>query len=98
MFDIAYHPEVGEESKVKMLSAMIHFDLKQKAETRQLRNLDLKGTSVLTAEQSRSKLVIMAKDHLNPKKSLGYTFNFIPQLIVDLCDKDLSSIDPLNFS
>ena len=36
---------------------------------------------------------MLAKDHLNPKKSSGFTFNFIPQLFVHLFDKEESQID-----
>jgi len=69
------------------------FDLKQKAETRQIRNLVLKGITDVSLEQSRSKIVMLAKDHLNPKKSSGFVFSFIPQLFIALFDKEESKIN-----
>jgi len=46
-----------------LLQAMIAYDLKQKAEGRQLRNVDFKSASTgSTLENCRSKLVMLAKD------------------------------------
>jgi hypothetical protein len=35
--------------------------------------------------------VMLAKDQMNPKKSMGFTFLFIPQLFIDIFDTE--SID-----
>jgi hypothetical protein len=72
-----------------LLQAMIAYDLKQKAEGRQLRNVDFKSASTgSTLENCRSKLVMLAKDQMNPKKSMGFTFMFIPQLVVQIFDTE----------
>ena len=57
-----------------------------------MRNVDFKSPSTgSTLEDCRSKLVMLAKDQMNPKKSMGFTFLFIPQLFINLFDTD--SID-----
>ena len=92
MFQIYQSLNIKDKSKEELLGAMILHDLKQKAETRQLRNLDLKGTQNLTLEQCRSKLVMLAKDHMNPKKSSGVVYSFIPQIVIELFDKEVKEI------
>ena len=92
VFEIYQSLDNKDKSKIQLLGAMILQDLKQKAETRQLRNLDLKSTQNLTLEQCRSKLVMLAKDHLNPKKSSGVVYCFIPQLIIEIFDKEVKEI------
>lgn len=76
-----------------LISSLIKSDLKLRAETRQLRNLELKNTAFVSAETSRSKLVMLSKDHLNPKKSSGSVFQFLPRFIVEILDKDLQKVD-----
>jgi hypothetical protein len=71
---------------------MFSYDLRQKAEGRQLRNVDFKTASTgSNLENCRSKIVMLAKDQMNPKKSMGFTFLFIPQLFIDIFDTE--SID-----
>lgn len=36
---------------------------------------------------------MMAKDHLNPKKSSGAAYTFLPQLFIELFDKEQSDIN-----
>jgi len=36
---------------------------------------------------------MMAKDHLNPKKSSGVSYSFLPQLFVNVFDKEVDQIN-----
>ena len=57
-----------------------------------MRNVDFKSQSTgSTLENCRSKIVMLAKDQMNPKKSMGFTFLFIPQMFIEIFDTE--SID-----
>lgn len=46
-----------------------------------------------TLEKARSKLVMLAKDQLQPKKSTGVEFLFIPTLMISLFDCEPNQFD-----
>ena len=57
-----------------------------------MRNVEFKSQSTgSTLENCRSKIVMLAKDQMNPKKSMGFTFLFIPQMFIEIFDTE--SID-----
>lgn len=83
-------PASSKEKKT-LLAAMVTCDLKTRAETRQLRNVDFKQTR-LNAEQCRSKIVMTAKDQLNQKKGVT-PFVFILDVLIECFDKGLDRLD-----
>ena len=78
-----------------ILEKLIDFELKKKADSKQLRNINF---TRINKDQVQSLIEIMissAKDQINKRKGVAVKWKVIPQLILDTFENNSIKLDTL---